>query len=824
MFFKKHKGIVVLTSLVLVALITAGIFVVDHYSNSRAKTKKAQLEQAIALREKGNYEDALYMLELYLADYPDDVDANTLMGDWYAQDDNIEKALYYYAVAAESIDYPESTINSANLFKSFLNTSDISFTVKPAVRCTSNMSLTFSSNLFRISDEFEYGSALGTAAELKSSDAKTSQWFAVDSSEKKLTLFGETNCAIWQFMDKYNNIISGNKDKNTINSLDNVRYTNKFSSTVDIPKDAVKARVTYYDPTIENSLPFSEGAYIQYGSYLSGYASTHRQTIALPDLTSDQYIEYKDGNWTLYEGETSTELELDSVPKDISGVSADGTLIGMVEFADGLNEDKEQSIADSDKSKRYGIKYKTDGSSFLCERVDDANGMRFDYTIDNEWAGSGVNDFDNAYPWCDIRLCNVKQDKDSTKITYQDESDFSLDGKNGNVMVEIPKFYSKRLVQDGYDYIWISGTKHSGFELDPAFIGTDNKELDYIYVAAYQSSYSDKALVSCSESYPAIKLNLNNIRDGAEENGSRFAEMDYLTYSALQRLFLVETGNINSSSLFEGISGDYFFFSDSKKSGYAVKSAEDTNTIVLKSNSSTARLQTGDSITILDADWDSYKNNSSYQREITSIKNNEENKTLTIEFSGEPLNIKEGVSAISNIPTINGRTDSIDYCTGIQNRGEGKSSFKYRGIENLYGNLCVILDNAYFKKNEFTYANGAGKEFTISDAAVTQNEPVSDYTAISSNFCIKSMTYNKDNPLVMLPSKLGSGATALTAFGDYWMLQVNEDSNSKRYLAVGGANDNFSIAGLFHMRAFISEKNTDETAAYLGSRIIYRAE
>lgn len=50
-----------------------------------------------------------------------------------------------------------------------------------------------------------------------------------------------------------------------------------------------------------------------------------------------------------------------------------------------------------------------------------------------------LNDFDSKFPWSHIRRCNLSND--GQVVAYEGEPGYTADGTNGNVMVEIPKFY-----------------------------------------------------------------------------------------------------------------------------------------------------------------------------------------------------------------------------------------------------------------------------------------------------------------------------------------------------------------------------------------------
>lgn len=811
MNFKNKNSLLKLTSLSLSILTAFSATALVGCSQTDAK---AALQKAKDLYEKGNIEEAEYQLVLYLQDFPSDIEANILLGDWYSTDGN-DKSLVYYRKAAKYTEYDENSLNY-NTTSTLLSANIQSFTVKPAAKYTKSMTVSFSGNLFQVDKDSENGRIYKTDEQLEESDCKTTKWFSVNNSQKNISVYGKINCALWQFKNK-DGEITYYEDDADFNSYSSIRYTNKAYSTAEIPEDAVSARLTYYDPSKEDSINVDEGVYIEYGSFIQGYTNSSTQTFTIPDLSNDDYVEYKDGKWTLYSNGTQTALEFDKISDNSFYMSVAGDLIGELDYT--TSEAAENKV---DKSKKYGISYKADSTRFACKRTDDAVNMNFNYKIDDEWANTGANDFDNAYPWCEMKRCNVSVKDNKKTVTYEGDSNYKEDGSNGNVMVEIPKFYTKRTVKDGYENISISGEKYDGYQVDPAFIGSDGKEADHIYVGAYFGSINEgDKILSVSQTYPEVKMLYKNTLSAAEKNGKGYSELDYVTYSALQKLFMIETGNINSSSVFSGVTADYYFYEDENKSAFAIVDAEKSNTIILGANTFTSRLAEGDSISIF-SDWEEYKNTSEYQREIESITR-DSSKNIIVTFSGDPVDIKTGKTAISNIPIKNGKTDNIDYCTGITDRGNGKSPFKYRGIENLYGSVMTILSNANFTKQEFNYSTADGSTYTLNADIPFQKEGFSDIDNINRKYAIKSMAYDSDNPLVMLPSKLGNGASALTSYGDYWLQYSSSKSATTRYIAIGGANDNFQLAGLFHMRAMIdADSNDTKELNYIGSRIMYR--
>lgn len=142
---------------------------------------------------------------------------------------------------------------------------------------------------------------------------------------------------------------------------------------------------------------------------------------------------------------------------------------------------------------------------------------------------------------------------DSTK--KKDGSLAVLDGTDGNVMVEIPKFYYK------YNYNTTSGVVHehsisltpdAGYIVHPAFV-RDGVELEYRYRAAYDSKIAGGKLISVSGVYPTTNQNITTFRTNAQSNGAGWHQLDWLLHEAITLLCMIEYGTMNiQGSLGEG--------------------------------------------------------------------------------------------------------------------------------------------------------------------------------------------------------------------------------------------------------------------------------
>lgn len=140
-----------------------------------------------------------------------------------------------------------------------------------------------------------------------------------------------------------------------------------------------------------------------------------------------------------------------------------------------------------------------------------------------------------------------------------------------NVMVEIPKFYS-RTTFSASEITWeISTVPVQGFELEPAFL-QDGAVKDYRYVGAYDASVYDVSaatyldglnlddntvrvdttagtgdkLASVSGKFPMVGLTPVHFRTLAKNVGSAWNQLDFWLATAIQKLYLLEYGSFNS--------------------------------------------------------------------------------------------------------------------------------------------------------------------------------------------------------------------------------------------------------------------------------------
>jgi len=193
---------------------------------------------------------------------------------------------------------------------------------------------------------------------------------------------------------------------------------------------------------------------------------------------------------------------------------------------------------------------------------------------------------------------------------YLDPTDWSLKadgtasdltGADGNVMVEIPKFYFRVLYVTTKPAWSISATPAAGFQVHPAFI-KDGVEVDFRYYGAYDacvfddsaSDYisgtnldnatalvdtTDDLLASVKGVYPMVGLTRNEFRLLAANNGSGWRQVDFALWSAVQMLYLIEYQTFNSQEVLGAgnTNGSYFASSsDQNDSPHTIAGAGDS--------------------------------------------------------------------------------------------------------------------------------------------------------------------------------------------------------------------------------------------------------
>ncbi len=442
-------------------------------------------------------------------------------------------------------------------------------------------------------------------------------------------------------------------------------------------------------------------------------------------------------------GAADSALRLESARK----ISISGAMVGNAQF-DGTGDITITVRTAEEEARANACGLLADFKNRSFERIG----------LSSEW--NQGTDFDGTF-YGNIRRCNVLDD--GTVSAYYGDENFAEDGSNGQVMVEIPKFYyrvipvSVEKISDGNGYtmecaeFYVSGTEGDGFRLHPAF-DDGGTVREHIYVSAYEGSIYDAStgaylvedeqimdtsadkLSSIANVIPCTgtdqNLTRSNLEKMAKNRGNGWHIMGIKELAAVQLLMIVEAGCCNMQNVF----------------GNGVVSISD----------------------------DGSANCASYTGSTSSLGNASGEAESTLNRSGD---------------VVTEYTES------------GKVAVSWRGIENLWGNVCVYI-GGITGCGDGTMK--AGKPCVCTDRNYTEFSALGDMPEnyISAEFelpntangHISAFGYDEKLDWAFIPARL-DGNSALPV-GDMAYMIIDHSGASTVYN--GGHWFNSTSAGLFN--------------------------
>ena len=132
---------------------------------------------------------------------------------------------------------------------------------------------------------------------------------------------------------------------------------------------------------------------------------------------------------------------------------------------------------------------------------------------------------------------------------------------NGQVMVQIPKYYIKREIVDGYLYTWVSKKKRAGYRCAAIFLHPDGEtENDYYYVGAYESTNDTPGMSVSGKKYSTEDMpynegwTLKQYREAAQAIGDGWGITSIAELGDLWQVLLpIEFGTREVQSVTPGI-------------------------------------------------------------------------------------------------------------------------------------------------------------------------------------------------------------------------------------------------------------------------------
>lgn len=342
------------------------------------------------------------------------------------------------------------------------------------------------------------------------------------------------------------------------------------------------------------------------------------------------------------------------------------TAQGKAETAQGKAEAAAASAAEYaglSKGAGYGVEFS--GSTSAGTRTGAAKDFVFTPATDTS---EGQNDFDAVYPWAGMRRCCCTLNADGTvKVNaYKGQPGYIEDGTNGEVLVEVPLFYVKGMVDVDPQ---ISMLPLPGFRAPRKFRNADGSLKQRCYLRAFPGYVgSDGKLHSIAGVVPSGNKTISAFLTAARQWGETYCIETSADAEVMLYLMIVVYGTRNFQAKINGCVSLY-------ATNIAVTAAAESANIV---TTAAGTLQVGDVISI----GTGGENESvAYRRIVTAVDG-----AVAI-FDGDPVTITTDHKVLRIMQATGTANDVLGTCGSRVSNNDGKHSFIFYGLENpLYGN------------------------------------------------------------------------------------------------------------------------------------------
>lgn len=543
--------------------------------------------------------------------------------------------------------------------------------------------------------------------------------------------------------------------------------------------------------------------------------------------SNDQVVaHYLDGTGT---AQTITDYEF-TIPSGVASIaiqSADYRETLSLQKYDGVNYDfaaytKSETDQRLQLSVKYGLRWDIDDPDDLGERCFGAVGLSASIGIGST---NGYSDFDNIYPWSEMKRCNIKVNANGAKIvTFEGETGFALDGTNGDVFVRIPKFYIEKYQKGGYEYRTISAT---GAIVHPLFI-ENGEELDEVFISAFEGyvDNNDK-LRSIGGVIPTSNITAQEFLTAAQSNGDNYSLYDMRCVDAIWTLLAVEFGCRNTNQILGYGLADFEQPTNSYDKNKITTSATNTNTVRTLKWTAAQKLfmPVGSNITVCDTEQTTILT----QAKITACVDSGDYTDWT--FDGDPIDVTTscfiGSAAFITNWCENSPSGALSWHTGRNNwittNANTKNSIRYRWIENVVGNLWHFLPDITFNNLQMYICRNM-KDYVmhkyvapyepVSDLFTLQNDNGNKSDVTGSNYWITELNNDIFAKGVLFGRTYDKNLVSTKAFGGYYYLY-----NGTVVISNGGGFDHLWRCNMLTQRAW----QRSETRWYLyGARMMYK--
>lgn len=422
--------------------------------------------------------------------------------------------------------------------------------------------------------------------------------------------------------------------------------------------------------------------------------------------------------------------------------------------------------------KKYGARKKVGQQSCGAgswERLGGAVGLTAKAAVGT---GDVQNDFmKSVYPYNACRPCNIKED--GTVTAYLGDANFSWDGSNGDVMLEMPLCYTSRYFEtdsDGveWEYRWVSSAPVDGLHVNPAFTdGSNISEKIYIPIfngSAGKSDVGEKDVIrSIAGATPLTEVTRATFRTRSRNKGANWQLDDVWNMFLLDHLFIIMFAGTQAQRILGAGRTGFRENGDDK----ALKAKTGTNCITIASDRA-AQFFVGQQIAIGTSLWN---HTVVWGRTITEFKTSTEVESATeIYFDGDPVNIAEG-NVIWSCVQKTGETTAMRSPNGCLEDPEGPTGAKlgerravrFLWIEDWFGNMWQFRDGVNIQNRQHFCCN---KRASYADDTYTGDYEKIGYVCPTSDGYIKKMGFDSLHPEYEMPVEVGGGADSYV--GDYY--------------------------------------------------------
>ncbi len=451
--------------------------------------------------------------------------------------------------------------------------------------------------------------------------------------------------------------------------------------------------------------------------------------------------------------------------------------------------------------KIYGVKFPlaSYSGSPEGERTEAAVGLTAAVSTDTEAA---ANDFDNEPCFMFTRVNGyLTEDNDFIETAVEGEPLFSADGSNGDVYVRWSTRFFRYIYTETHEELQITDIyrPNEGWCPYGIFVKPDGRLSKYAYIAAYEMSYNSDGLAASISGAPVAHntyANRNAATAGLSHNtqlteirkkGTQYCGMTSKEVAFLQDLFSVEFATRNSQSVMQGCTN----FNYQK-----TLSAEETGVSrVIVSNANAAYYPVGCTVSVSASGLSSAPDRSgsnahttvNRKRVISQEAYDDDNTAIYIDNGGTTFDTTTTMY-ISTMPWYTGMTDGVLGSSGSPvSNTSGYYPMKYRGVENLYGNVWTIISDMILS----SYTPYICYDCTKFSTSVTSDYTAASYTVATTNGYVKEMGHDADNASVRLPITVGGSAS--TYYCDYYWV-----TSGVRECLFGGYLFNGAYAGVWY--------------------------